>query len=112
MTDVKDRPEASADAELILKLQDKLDSLKNQIHTWTAKAKGKPRKFLVSSLNCKGLFQCLQTLVCLRINLLIIPILVTRLRFSNIILDFSNCGSYFYVLPINNGCFSFFSFSF
>ena len=51
MTDVKDRPEASADAELILKLQDKLDSLKNQIHTWTAKAKGKPRKFLVSSLN-------------------------------------------------------------
>ena len=57
MTDVKDRPEASADAELILKLQDKLDSLKNQIHTWTAKAKGKPRKFLVSFLNCKGLFE-------------------------------------------------------
>ena len=55
MTDVKDRPEASADAELILKLQDKLDSLKNQVHTWTAKAKGKPREFLVSSLNCKGL---------------------------------------------------------
>jgi len=39
MTDVKDRPEASADAELILKLQDKLDSLKNQVHSWTAKAK-------------------------------------------------------------------------
>ena len=57
MTDVKDRPEASADAELILKLQDKLDSLKNQVHTWTAKAKGKPREFLVSSLNCKGLFE-------------------------------------------------------
>ena len=54
MTDVKDRPEASADAELILKLQDKLDSLKNQVHTWTAKAKGKPREFLVSSLNYKG----------------------------------------------------------
>jgi hypothetical protein len=50
MTDVKDRPEASADAELILKLQDKLDSLKNQVHTWTAKAKGKPR-------NCQGMIR-------------------------------------------------------
>jgi hypothetical protein len=57
MTDVKDRPEASADAEVILKLQDKLDSLKNQVHTWTAKAKGKPREFLVFSLNCKGMFK-------------------------------------------------------
>ena len=65
MTDVKDRPEASSDAELILKLQDKLDSLKNQVHTWTAKAKGKPREFLVSSL-------------CERINLLIISILVSE----------------------------------
>ena len=63
MTDVKDRPEASADAELILKLQDKLDSLKNQVHTWTAKAKGKPREFLVSSLSCKAFF--------LRMNLMI-----------------------------------------
>ena len=57
MTDVKDRPEASSDAELILKLQDKLDSLKNQVHTWTAKAKGKPREFLVSFLNCMGLYK-------------------------------------------------------
>ena len=47
MTDVKDRPDASGDAELILKLQDKLDSLKNQVHTWTAKAKGKPRECLI-----------------------------------------------------------------
>ena len=41
MADVKDRPAASDDADLILKLQEKLDSLKNQVHNWTAKSKGK-----------------------------------------------------------------------
>jgi len=44
MADVKDRPVTSNDAELILKLQEKLDSLKNQVHTWTAKAKVFERK--------------------------------------------------------------------
>jgi len=39
MADVKDRPAASDDADLILKLQEKLDSLKNQVHNWTAKSK-------------------------------------------------------------------------
>jgi len=39
MADVKDPPASSDDAKLILKLQEKLDSLKNQVHTWTAKSK-------------------------------------------------------------------------
>ena len=41
MVDVKDRPAGGDDAELILKLQENLDLLKNQVHTWTAKSKGK-----------------------------------------------------------------------
>ena len=41
MADVKDRPVTSNDAEIIIKLQEKLDSLKNQVHNWTAKSKGK-----------------------------------------------------------------------
>jgi len=44
MADVKDRPVTSNDAEIIIKLQEKLDSLKNQVHTWTAKAKVFERK--------------------------------------------------------------------
>jgi len=39
MVDVKDRPAGGDDAELILKLQENLDLLKNQVHTWTAKSK-------------------------------------------------------------------------
>ena len=41
---IKESNEASSDADLIFKLQEKLDSLKNQVHTWTAKAKGKENR--------------------------------------------------------------------
>ena len=34
------KPEVSDDAQLILKLQEKLNKLKGQVHVWKARAKG------------------------------------------------------------------------
>lgn len=40
MEEVKEKPAVAQDAELILKLNDKLESLKMQVYNWKAKAKG------------------------------------------------------------------------
>lgn len=46
-------PGVSSDAELILKLQEKLTTLKGQIHTWKARSKGECQiQIQVSFLMC------------------------------------------------------------
>ena len=39
-TEATTKPEVSVDAQKILKLQEKLNKLKGQVHVWKARAKG------------------------------------------------------------------------
>ena len=40
-TEATTKPEVSVDAQKILKLQEKLNKLKGQVHVWKARTKGK-----------------------------------------------------------------------